>query len=611
MPPTLNALLKKQDLTSRDAGLILMYYAKATLEGKRASLPITAEDVAAFMYKVRYRPDIDKLNTLEKYYDVIRDQRERAYDNTRRIAGGANLIRLYAKNFDDHSKQDLISYSLPLTLTDNGYNFYAAATKTAKEQKKYSFYEIFARYLYFTYRLFIKEPIILSTETRAAFYQAQEQSITCKSIKEHYSTVFCEWAIVDKLHPEGLPLTDIDIFEYMKTNLNKHKISKAEAGELLDNIAHLDKLYFENNAASMLEFIKSSTDFVITQGEIEKLESGELDIMDFYPAIIREFENNEAVPAKLEFKPIKKEMPATETIFSLLETAVKATDDKKQTSPTGLLFINDDRTPTKQIKELKQNAPYLFKAICDKIRQDIPQLNNLDEPQLLKASIIGKEIKKLCLEPIRDDFENVTFSDIQQYVLCSSSTSYQEKQQAKNGIALLTVFKENGNMPYYVSKATKRGRIYNPPTAEIKPTMQEFEKLDLSDTYTREFYKPLSMVFAYNAFIDICNKALNIPFMDCAKMIAMPFINLSLSDYNRDVYKYYRNIAGEPKERKKRRDLYKSLFIPIDQSLYIPDQMIIEQYTADFSEAISRKEGADWIKQAPAIIKAIAETVYS
>jgi hypothetical protein len=99
--------------------------------------------------------------------------------------------------------------------------------------------------------------------------------------------------------------------------------------------------------------------------------------------------------------------------------------------------------------------------------------------------------------------------------------------------------------------------------------------------------------------------------MECAKMIAMPFINLSLSDYNRDVYKYYRNIAGEPKERKKRRDLYKSLFIPIDQSLYIPDQMIIEQYTADFSEAISRKEGADWIKQAPAIIKAIAETVYS
>ena len=606
MPPTLKALLNKPELTSRDAGLVMMYYAKATLEDKEDTLPISIEDLNAIISSVKYRSDRHRFDVLEAFYYAIKDQRERAYDNARRLAGGLNLLNLHIRIFDDHSRQDTLRFNLPLTLTNHGYKYYAAATRAEARQRNYTFYEILSCYLYFYLRLYSKgEALMLPHSVLNGFAQAESQPITQKPIKEQYSRTHFNTYLYDANHPEGLNLDAQAAGDYLLKNVKAHQLTKYEYDKLEEKIDEIDRLYYLDDLDGMQEAIAGLLEYgLVTEEEIEKAKEG--DLKEWYATITKELENSERIPSHLTFKNKPKEIPADTTIFTLLEEALKKYD-KSESYPTGLIFANDTRPHTKQIRELKLNAPALFDALCEQIQHDIPQFAELDSSELIKATIKGQALEELHNDVMRDKFENVSFAEIKEFIINSKNTSYLEKRQAENGIALYSLM-EKDNEPY-LSRLNHKGKTYNPPMTEIHPTLQEFKEIDLTKTYKKEIFTPLKMVFAYNTFIDICTEALNIPFMNrCAKLLEIPLMLMIVKNCNDNLYTAYRSIDGSPADKQLRRELCNQLFTQIDPYKTQPSKTFRDAVKENFIEAIKAKHGAEWIKCAAQIIKDLADS---
>lgn len=606
MPPTLKALLKKPELTSRDAGLILMYCAKATLEDKEDTLPITTADLNAIIASTRYRSDRHRFETFEAFYNAIREHRERAYDNARRLAGGINLLNLYMRIFNDHSKQDTLRFKLPLTLTHYGYQFYTAATKTAAEKRTFEFYDILSYYLFFYYRLYAQgEALMLSHSLLNGYTQAETQLITEKSIKEMYKQTHHENKIIDREHPEGYNLDFDQTGDYLLKTIKAQKLTKYETEKFLAKLDEIDRLYYLDDIDGMREAMPSLIEYgFITEAELQKAMEG--DLKEWYATIANEYDNCERVPTHFIIDFVHKEMPAGTTIGTLLQEANQVYLDANS-YPTGILFTNDTRSHTKQIRELKKNAPALFEALCDQIRHDIPQFKELDNSEIIKATIKGQDLKELQNDVMRDKFENVNFVEIREFITNSKYTSYLEKRQAENGIAMYSLMEKEHET--YISRLYHKGKTYTPPMPEIHPTIQEFKELDLNRTYLKEIFTPLKMVFAYNTFIDICTDVLNIPFMNhCAKLKEIPLLQMAIKNCNDNLYTTYRCIDGSPEDKKLRRELFNQAFKRIDPSTAYPNQNCINAFKGFFEKAIKEKHGAAWIRCAATTIAELANS---
>ena len=596
MPISLKAILKKQDKSSRDIGLILMYYAKATLEDKEEKFPLTQAEISELAKKLNFRPDKHKYDVLEAFYDAITTERLKAYDNARRIAGGTNLLRLYIRSFDEHSKQDTLRYSLPLTLTNLGYKFYASATRAAAEKKTYTFYEIFSAYLYFYLRLYNKEPLIIPHSIYSGYAQAEILQITNKSIKEQYQVTHRETYITDADHPAGVNLGTPEGMELFIANLKG--VTKYDREQLSESIKKADRAYYDDDIEAMEAALPDITKYLNAE-----MPSNKANLKEWYANIIRGYSTNKLTPQKYKFRSIGQEMPADTTLYSLLMEALERYDEPgSESDPTGLIFANDTRTPAKQLRELKKAAPELFEALCDQISHDIPQFKSLDAAELMKATIKGKDLKELDNDVMRDKFTNVSFADMKEFIISSKHTSYLEKRQAKNGIALVTFMHNDIQIP------GEGFKTYTPPMPEPHTSIKEISEQDIAAIYESEIYKPLKWILAYNKFINICAAGLNVEFMECATLKEIPLIMMNLYALNGELYAAYRNIQGDDKTKAERERIFKEKFKPVDpDTIRIPED-IQTAVTETLKAVLENKIGAQWINKSPQIIQQMADS---
>lgn len=613
MPLSVNAILNKPDKSSRDIGLLLLYYGKATLENKKDKFPISLAEIGALSQKLTYRADKYKYDVLEAFYDAITTERLKAYDNARRIAGGASILKLYIRSIDEHSKQESLLYSMPLSLTPTGRKNYTEATRAAAEAKSYSFYEILQSYLYSYLKLYKAEPLTVPQSILNGF-SLSDRPIKEKSVKEQYRKTYKTAYFCTAEDPQGKDVkSNFPGFEkfadFLTANIKHYKLSKVEIESLLQTIHNTDRAYYTDN----LDELKQGIEELRRINLIGKDEAPELDTPDrlkeWYANIIREFENNDRTALKGYFREEPKEITPQVTIFSLLLASLTAcTTPGREHNPTGLIFQNDPRTQAKQLRELKAAAPELFEALCDQIKHDIPSFAELTEAELLKATIKGKTLKALNNAIMRDKFANITFADIREYILTSKNTSYLEKRQAQTGIALYTL--EYKNTSSYMLSTLATEYTYNPSMPEPHTSINDLTEKEIAAIYKSEIYRPLKWVLSYNVFIDICAAALNVPFMTSAEFKEIPFIMMNIYALNREIYSAYRNLQGEEREKAEKEKKFKAMFKPVDPDTAHPGAELMAAITKVFDAALEKKQGAEWIKKAPRIIQEIADNIF-
>lgn len=598
MPISLKTILKKQDKSSRDIGLILMYYAKATLEDKEGDFPLTQAEISELAKKLIFRADKYKYDVLEAFYDAITTERLKAYDNARRIIGGINLLKLYIRSFDDHNRQDSYKYSLPLTLTSRGYYYYRQSAKIAALKKTYTFYDIFAHYLYSYLKLYIESPITIPNSILKGY--ADNTPIKTKSVKEYYKQVNFISSFQGEERPDGFILDDAEqVVDMLKSN----EPTTAEERAYIEKSAELDKAYFYDDYETMQQLLRetklwheqvipTSPDRIKTlaQNTSQMIEMGKVEI-----AILRLNRMTKLIP---------QEMPSDTTISDLLETALKKYEKPgHETDPTGLLFADDTRTPAKQLREIRAAAPELFEALCDQIRHDIPQFESLDAAELMKAAITGKDLEALNIGIMQRKFKDV---NIRNFIINSKDTSYLEKRQATNGIAHISFSRESrDNHP--INRITTE-KIYNPDMPQPHTSLQEIISENTAAIYESEIYRPLKWIYAYNVFIDVCADLLKIPFMTCAEFKENAKISANISSFNRELFAAYRNIEGDDKTIAKREQIFKDKFKPIDPETAKTPQDMQTAITETLEAVLENKIGAQWISKAPQIIQEIADS---
>ena len=604
MPISLKAILKKDYIPSREIGLVLMYYIKAQLEGKGAEFPLTQAEISQLVAKTAYRSDKYKFDVFSAFYDIIKTERSKAYDNARRIAGGTRLLRLYVHSFDEHSKQDTLRYSLPLTLTNYGYKFYAAATRAAAEKKTYTFYEIFSHYLYGYLRLYNKEPIIISNSIYNGYAQAESLPITSKTIKEQYQATHFDVYITDADHPAGVNIDTPEGMRLLAANV-KSIITLNEFEQLSESIKKADRAYYFDDIEAMEAELPTITKYLVFDDA--KIPSKKADLKEWYVNIIREYSTKKIIPKRIKFKSAGQEMPAGTTLYYLLMEALERYDDPgRESDPTGLIFPNDARSPAKQLRELKAAAPDLFKALCDQIQHDIPQFESLDAAELMKATIKGADLKELDNDIMQDKFKNVSFADMKEFIINSKQTSYLEKRQAENGIALYTLM--HNKTSQVIQSLTESSKTYTPPMPEPNTSIKEISEEDIEAIYESEIYKPLKLVLAYNEFVRICAAELKVDFMKCAEFKEIPFILYNIHAFDEELYAAYRNIQGDDKTKAERERIFKEKFKPVDpDTIKIPQDML-KAITETLKAVLENRLGAQWINKAPQIIQQMADS---
>lgn len=601
MPMSLNAILKKDYISSKDVGVVLMYYAKATFEQK--PFPLSGEELSSLKASITYRGDKYKFDVYQAFYDAIRIEHSKAYDNARRIAGGSNLIRHYIRYFNEHSERDTLHYRLPLTLTSYGFNLYGKAAKQAALKRNFTFYEIFSNYLFFYMRLYLKEPALLSSRLYSGYALTESQPIEDKSIKEEYKQTHHETFIVDEEHPEGISFDSPELTgDYLLEHIKAHSVTKYELSQLEETIRDTDRAYYLDD----MEELKRGVESLIEYGLCTKKETESENLKSRYAEIINEYRTTERIPARLQFKSKEKPMPEGTTVFVLLSEALEKYDSNNS-NPAGLLFVNDKRTPAKQLREFIKAAPELFEALCEQICYDIPKFKDLDSSKLLKATINGEELKNLCNDVMRDKFENVSFADIREFVINSKNTSYLEKRQAANGIAMYSIMEGTERPEIKRLQRESNPKTYNPPMPEPQLPIKKIAEADIAAVYEHEIYKPLKMINAYNAFIRICAKALKVDFMKCAEFKEMSFILMNIRDLNTELFAAYRNIQGDDKTKSERERIFKETFQPVDTEQAAISQEMLDRTEQALKAMLDTKNAASWIKEAQLIIKKIAE----
>ena len=608
MAQSLKALLNKPYKTGRDLGLILMYYVKATYEQKE--FPLTKEEFNELVSNRGYQADKWKYDTLEAYYRAISNERHDTYENARRVVGGTNILRLYLRSFDEHNKQDALRYSLPLTLTNYGYNSYKIATKKAAEKKAYTFYEVFAAYLYYYLRQYQKNPLLIPNEIYNSYALLESEKINVKSIKEYYKRTHFEIYISDAENPNGV---DFGTDEARSILSKIRPATKQQKEKMTETIRTIDRAYFYDELESVKDDIAGLSSLIRkSDKDIQNMDGEEL--REFYRDLTDKIENYNITP--YQFKTIEKEraMPANITVFNLLTAALNKFDSNGEPgTPTGLLFANDDRAPAMQLREFKAAAPVLFKLLCENIKAEIPYFAEFDNADIFKAAIKGEELKALKVDAMRDKFDlkKITLEAMKDYIINSKYTSHLEKHQAKNGIAIFSLM-EKTHLPPSTGRLTIAGagegnpKIYNPPMPEPNTSMKDIEDTDTETIYQKEIYNPYKLVLAYNSFIEICNKGLKVEFMRCAEFKEMAYIMMNIHLLNKEIYATYRKIKGDNKIRAERERIFKEKFKPVNPySIEITQEM--KDLTAQaLDDVLKEKTAAQWLDNAAHIIKEIA-----
>lgn len=483
----------------------------------------------------------------------------------------------------------------PLIMTESQYNRYKVMAKEQLEHYTESYYSI----IFNTLRYFRDNPTEAPENIKTAIEATKKQPATNKRILGAYNK---DYGIGYYQLSDGRRSDQMSEKEWEKTlqelYLSTHKLTiNGEPATIEETIKHYNninlingyKLFYEG-----IEGIKKAYKEVHGEplGDISEAEEVNL---------LETLENMLGILGRVEQERKKK---AEAPLYPLQDFLSRLIDRLQNTSiewhyytepPTNLTkydiltdcldhysgaYLNDvDKK--QQFTEFKKDYPELYKAIVVFAENSIPALNGLKSSQFFKDIINWGELADLNFINYRTEIIPNQEDIIETYRMTQEDTAenYTKSHRiAKNGVAIIQdpsnyQLEDNGDY-----KETSYPLFVFQSLDSIAQNEREQEEIR---AFRERLFEPaLKYLYSFNALMKIIAKAYDIDGMETVQQNTA-ILESQIDGYNGMLYMFYTNVYGSKTEKKRKRELIKTFFEPIELEKLKPTEETVKKVTTD------------------------------
>ena len=253
--------------------------------------------------------------------------------------------------------------------------------------------------------------------------------------------------------------------------------------------------------------------------------------------------------------------------------------------------ISDDIPEEQQLEEFIADYPALYKALTAELKK---ALKIKRKPAANKKYTWG-ELADIGLGNY-PSYIKVTDADIIEHY-CSTDTEEEKQKRMRAAFRGIAIISEGSGYNYNIDEAT--GDYIEPvnPYTELM-SLDSIGREDAIqiEGYTRVLIAPAAKyLLAYNAFLDILAASYDIPDIIAGKA-DLRGLESKIDAYNKLLYLAFENVAGSIEEKRRKRQLLRDYFSPIDWNSLKPTPEAIEEVTKQLNDLGMGRKAADKLK---------------
>lgn len=456
----------------------------------------------------------------------------------------------------------------PVIMTQEQYSRYYKQTEAQLLKLQESFKSLFFR----TIRHFDNEPSKAPAEIREALEALDEEPITRERVLKAYKEEKGEGYFVLSTGERSDSLPDeiwIDCLE---------KIFKGNSSDNPPN-DQSERLYYFGAEYLAREYSKSP----LTTVPID-LETAQ-ELIAFYS---KYFHDEEVLSLTNLWGNKKPPANWQEIVSFLVDKDISKDISWKEYEPSdfnltkrfALIYLDslyelsekEKAVQNKAFKEFKEDFPALYKAVYAYMLEKLPKLQSLKMNQINKPIFSWEELAEFNYIDHQDLIVPIEQSIIFTYV-SEDKNKDNDARVIGQGIAILnnpkpTQVDENGDFKEnLVSPMLTYGNLdMLNEDKQVKESLKHFKD---------HFFVPaLRYIKAFNELTTLLADAYELKEISEVKIDASDF-EKKLQAYNRLVYLLHATVCGKGEERIRKETLVKELFSPVDEALFTPNQIAV------------------------------------
>lgn len=259
--------------------------------------------------------------------------------------------------------------------------------------------------------------------------------------------------------------------------------------------------------------------------------------------------------------------------------------------------FSDDIPEEQQLEEFIADYPKLYKAL----QAELKKLLKLKSKPAADKIYTWGELADMGLG-FYPQYTEVTDTDIIDYY-CNEDTEENHTKRMRAAFRGIAVLAEGSGYNYcidkdtgdYIEPSNPYDKIFSLDSIGIEDAMQ-------IEGYTTVLLEPaIRYLLSYNAFLDILAISYDIPDIEAGKA-DLSSLEGKIDAFNNLLYLAFENMAGSKEEKRRKRQLLKDYFSPIDWNSYKPTEEAIEKVKAMLNDLGMGRKAADKLKVFDAFI---------
>lgn len=250
------------------------------------------------------------------------------------------------------------------------------------------------------------------------------------------------------------------------------------------------------------------------------------------------------------------------------------------------ILSEDTKEAQATLEEFIADYPELYKAVVAYIKKTVPAFSKIKPAHYMDELTSWGELAELGVANYRSLIEPTVYDIAQQFTVEADASenlrNYSKRRRInRRGIAIAqepTSWQtdEKGD---YKEAPDPLSVFYNLDSV----AESESQRAEL-DAFQNNLFKPaLRFLYAYNALILIIGAVYDIEGAEALQLSTRTFES-QLKSFNNLIYIFYGEVYGDPEEKKRKRELIKELFPPVDTEELKPAKEAIDAVTAELTE---------------------------
>lgn len=612
MAKKLETILAKKSWTGKEVGIALLRNLEHDLQhvGEIGTEPLFPQ---AEFDKMRKSLDTERkwyeYAVYSGIYTTILEARPIALSMLQQFFNGYNRYFLEMRETQRAEDTYRNLEQFPLVLTEKRYKEIIDGEREKKRALKESFYSLVFHTLSQALEIYGEdeqppadfEKIIAALEATQA-----ERATNPRILENYYEDTEAGYYILedgrrsDRLTPEEWQAAlEARFMERHSLTIDGNPATARETAEYFNQERYLQRLKLLFSGADGIIEAARERGKELTQQEAEEIEElleGEIDTVAYARV------SKSLAIALEDDKPLEwhtPDEPPTPTKLEVLENALE-----RYSGGWTDRLVNGEFVPEiperEQYKEFKRDYPQLAAALEAFIRERIPAAASLKPAQYFKPLITWGELADLPFTGFPKLVE-VGDGDIAQYYAEQETTDglVKSARVAGHGIALLQgtprVWDDDGS-----------GELKDPmgTAQQILASLNTLEALEQDTDHIQHIQESLNIIalpalryiYAYNTFLDTVAAAFDVSFIAKAARMDMKYPESQIEALNNLMYFLYKDVYGTKTEKKRKRELIKEIFQPIEVEREKPTPEAVEQLKARI-EGASKQEVSEMLKR--------------